>query len=176
MNPWIITFTGKEFDLADPQPDMFCITDIGRALSRLPRFLGHTTARRTYSVAQHSCLVSDNLPPELQLEGLMHDAHEAYIGDVPSPVAILLGESYEVIRDRIDFALRAWAGLPEDMSPEVHLADTRALVTEAEALTTASPTAWLPDTKPFFTTISVQDEVGARQAFFTRWHSLSVRS
>lgn len=173
MNPWIITFTGKEFDLVDPQPDMFCITDIGRALSRLPRFLGHTTARRTYSVAQHSCLVSDNLPSEFQLEGLMHDAHEAYLGDIPSPVATLLGDSYIDLRDRIDAALRAWAGLPVTISPEVYVADGRALVTEAETLTTDSPTGWLPNVKPFFTAINVQDEVGSRQAFFTRWHALT---
>lgn len=80
----IETFTGLFFDLANPTPEMVCIEDIAHALSYTYRFSGHLP-RPGMTVAQHSIMVAELLPYQCRFEGLLHDAPEAYIGDMPSP-------------------------------------------------------------------------------------------
>ena len=88
MEPWIQTRSGKRFDLLDPKPEQIDLEDIAHSLSMLCRFNGHT--REFYSVAQHSVLVADwmegHYGRELAKYGLLHDAAEAYIGDMGSPL------------------------------------------------------------------------------------------
>lgn len=79
----IRTFTGKEVNPLDLRPDDICLEDIAHALSLCNRFAGHT--KKPISVAQHSVYVSrlledDGIMPSLQ--GLLHDASEAYLGDM----------------------------------------------------------------------------------------------
>jgi hypothetical protein len=84
--PYIVTYTGRRFHFLDPKIDEISIEDIAHALSNVCRFTGHT--KRFYSVAEHSCLVSalcDN-----RLEGLLHDASEAYMSDLSSPLKMLV--------------------------------------------------------------------------------------
>lgn len=57
------------------------IMSIAAALSHINRFNGH---QGQYNVAQHCVLVSRMLPDEWKLSGLLHDATEAYLGDVTS--------------------------------------------------------------------------------------------
>jgi hypothetical protein len=83
-DPWLQTFSGRVFPLASFDADAIHIDDIAHALSMLCRFNGHCT--RFYSVAEHSVHVSHEIKPELALLGLMHDAAEAYLGDVPTPL------------------------------------------------------------------------------------------
>lgn len=90
---WMETRSGKRVSLVDPQPEDIILEDIAEALGNLCRFTGHT--KRFYSVAEHSLLVAHMaadraLPKETQLKFLMHDFHEAYIGDVSTPVTRLL--------------------------------------------------------------------------------------
>lgn len=81
---WILTRSGRKFDLARPTADMVDPADIAHSLSMQCRFNGHTS--RYYSVAQHSYLVADLVPAEDQLAGLLHDATEAYVGDLVRPL------------------------------------------------------------------------------------------
>lgn len=86
---WILTASGRKFFPANPSIDAINIGDIGHALSNLCRFAGHTS--RFYSVASHSRLVVQILnywkqSPAIQLSGLLHDATEAYLVDVPAPI------------------------------------------------------------------------------------------
>ena len=83
------TVSGKKINIADPDPSTIDISDIAWALSRMPRFSGHTIPYIPYSVAQHCIRVMKELAPhgpEIQMYGLLHDAAEAYINDLPSPV------------------------------------------------------------------------------------------
>lgn len=83
------TVSGRKVDVVNPNPATIDITDIAWALSRMPRFSGHSIPYIPYSVAQHSIQVAKDLSslgPLVQLYGLLHDAAEAYINDLPSPV------------------------------------------------------------------------------------------
>lgn len=106
----------------DPQPSDFHIRDIAHALSNLCRFNGQ--CKRFYSVAEHSLLCSYLVPQEYALEALLHDATEAYCGDMVFPLKAMLPAFVEV-EQRIDAAIRTRFGLPAVMTPEVHLADRR---------------------------------------------------
>ena len=83
------TVSGRKVDVSNPDPSTIVINDIAWALSRMPRFSGHTIPYIPYSVAQHCTQVARELAPHgprVQLHGLLHDAAEAYINDLPSPV------------------------------------------------------------------------------------------
>lgn len=81
---WIQTYCGERFLLIAPHQGHVWLADIAHALSLQCRFNGHS--RAFYSVAQHSVLVASLAPPELRLEALLHDAAEAYLGDVVTPL------------------------------------------------------------------------------------------
>ena len=90
----IRTVSGKYVNVFNPKPEMFCIEDIAHALSMQPRFGGHLPV--FYSVAQHSILVSISCPKDDQLSGLMHDASEAYLMDIPRPIKGRLSNYKEI--------------------------------------------------------------------------------
>jgi len=90
----ILTHTGRYVSIAGPHPDDIDIEDIAHALANICRFSGHT--KQFYSVAEHSVLVALMAPREHGLAALMHDASEAYIGDVVQPL-----KSSDAMRDYI---------------------------------------------------------------------------
>lgn len=79
-----ITFTGRFLQLDEIKPEDICIEDIAHSLSMQCRYNGHVGV--FYSVAQHSVLSSLLVPERLALAALLHDAAEAYTGDVISPI------------------------------------------------------------------------------------------
>ncbi len=117
-------------DFLNPDPDSIYIDDIAHALSLVNRYAGHTPY--PYSVAQHCVLASRMAPPGLKLHALLHDAQEAYIGDVPTPLKMLLPE-YRVIEDRLEAVIRKKFGLPIRFPPAVKTVDRRLMLTEAKA-------------------------------------------
>lgn len=96
---WITTYTGRKFRLMNPDPEMVDLRDISRGLSRACRFAGQI--EQHYSVAEHSIQVSRLVAPENRLIALLHDAAEAYIGDLTTPFKWLL-ESFGVPMDQIE--------------------------------------------------------------------------
>lgn len=84
QNPYIVTFSGLRFYPLSPTKETIHIADIARSLSQQGRFSGHTS--RYYSVAQHCVLVSELSSGRAALAGLLHDAAEAYILDIPRPI------------------------------------------------------------------------------------------
>lgn len=97
VEAFIITLSGQGFVFEHPDPEAIVIEDIAHALSHICRYTGHT--REFYSVAEHSIRVSKMVEEKYgrayALEGLMHDASEAYITDVSKPLKMLLGEPYK---------------------------------------------------------------------------------
>jgi 5'-deoxynucleotidase YfbR-like HD superfamily hydrolase len=79
-------------DLLSPTLEMLDLRDIAHHLSLTNRFNGAT--RRPYSVAEHCIIGSYYAAPEFALEFLLHDAPEAYLGDVTGPLKRLLGQAY----------------------------------------------------------------------------------
>lgn len=131
---YIFAFNGvrlRKFVLDKPT---FDIEEIAWALSMQCRFTGHV--RRFYSVAEHSLLVS-NLIRYLSVgdpfEGLMHDAHEAYITDLASPWKAVLPD-YKQVENRLEKHLREWSRLAAEKSAPCKHADRLALYIEAQHL------------------------------------------
>lgn len=141
--PAIQTYTGGFFYLLDPRPDEVELADIFHALGHLPRFTGHTF--RPYSVAQHSLHVA-NLAAEVNardprflLAALLHDAHEAYLGDIATPIARALGAApvaqlKQLVQDVIHQRVGLPAFLPAGWVDAIKVADRRALATERRDL------------------------------------------
>lgn len=128
---YIQTLSGKHFNYLDIQQDDIVIEDIATALSHICRFAGHLP--EFYSVGQHSVLTSHLVPQEFALEALLHDAAEAYLQDIPSPLKRLLPD-YQVIEARVDAAIRQKFGLPTEQHPTVKYADLVMLPANAAIL------------------------------------------
>lgn len=84
----IPTRSGKWIEPTNPQPDDFELEDIAYALARLPRYAGQVD----YSVASHSLTLASLVSPENALAALLHDAAEAYLGEIPRSVKHLAPE------------------------------------------------------------------------------------
>jgi hypothetical protein len=135
----IITRSGIYFDFLDPKPEMISIYDIAWGLSMICRFGGQSTS--FYSVAQHSCLVSRLVPEEHQFAALMHDAVEAYVGDMVGPLKQLIPE-YKVIEKRAEAVVLGCWGITLPLDPCIKHADLRALRTEQRDLTVDHESDW----------------------------------
>lgn len=102
MGGYITTYTGLQFYFEAPTPEMVAIDDIAHALSMICHFAGHTS--QFFSVAQHSVLVSLAAKQlghsrAMRQWGLLHDAAEAYVGDMTRPLKYLLPD-YKILERR----------------------------------------------------------------------------
>lgn len=137
---WILTATGKRIDLLHPDPKLICLEDIAHSLSRLCRFNGHTGPH--YSVAEHSQRVADIVPDEYQLDALLHDATEAYVGDMTRPLKQLLPR-YQDIEHGIWLAICERFQINPVLPACVHKADMVLLATERRDLMPKHEDEWL---------------------------------
>jgi hypothetical protein len=109
----IITNSGKLLDLAAPNAEDICLQDIAHGLSQHVRWAGQG---RWLTVAQHSLevvrlLKQDGCGKKVLMSGLLHDAHEAYIGDLSGGLKFLIGGALPGIIENLDKAIEAWAGV-----------------------------------------------------------------
>jgi hypothetical protein len=135
----IITRTGRYFDFLDPQPDMIHAVDLAWGQGMTCRFGGQSL--EFYSVAQHARSVSYLVPEEHAFAGLMHDAAEAYIGDMVGPLKQLCPD-FKDIEKRVEAAIFAKYGIPLPMDPCIKHADLRMLRTEQRDLTAGAGRNW----------------------------------
>lgn len=99
MKGIINTYSGIEFNLLNPTSEMINITDIAKGLAYKGHFGGQTPYY--FSIAQHSTLVYNLLNKQcndkkLLLLALLHDASEAYIGDMLSPIKKMMPQFCEI--------------------------------------------------------------------------------
>ncbi|NNM68058.1 MAG: hypothetical protein HKM06_08630 [Spirochaetales bacterium] len=101
--------SGRYISLTNPEDNQYSVQDIAHALANICRFAGHT--QHFYSVAQHSVLVSLVEPDIMPAEKLFHDASEAFLGDITTPLKSLLPE-YRAIESAMMNSIALWLGLP----------------------------------------------------------------
>lgn len=171
---WMQTASGRAFDLLRPDVDQIDFrTDVAEALARIPRFTGHVSAG-PYSVAQHCVMGADAVLKEtgradLAAAFLLHDAHEAYLGDIATPIIVAFDEVFfdiaerqvgdvspalrpgaivREVKTRLDAAIHFAAGLAWPPAPGIVEAvkewDLRMLATERRLLLGAPPAPWHP--------------------------------
>ncbi len=188
---WMLTITGAVVDLRLLQADTIDILDIAQGLSQINRFTGQ--AWRPYSVAEHSLLVVELLErnagisdPNVLLAGLMHDAHEAYFGDMSSPLKQMLDVATsgalrrEEQRVQSSVLRRFRLMTPyHSSSRDIHWADMTALSTERAALMPSTGPEWAcsatypPVDSVDFEATSVFDWQHWRTAFLEKFVALS---
>ncbi len=103
----LVTYTGKTFDFNNINKDMICKEDIFQAMTRINRFIGHST--RAYSDAEHlsyCALMARKLhySPRLQMLTFIHDFAEAYVGDMPTPLKSIMPQ-YKEIEKKLEKAI-----------------------------------------------------------------------
>lgn len=142
---WIQTYTGVAYYPADPRVEDVRLVDIAHALANQCRYVGHCD--RFYSVAEHSVYVSQCVPPEHAFAALMHDAEEAYTGDMSRPMKEVFRAAGITLFDEL--AALSWSviakrfDLPAVLPECVHVADNRVLLAEKAQIRGPSPEQWL---------------------------------
>ena len=173
LDGFIGTFSGLRFWPLDPDPAKILIDDVAHALAHQCRFGGH--ASRFYSVAEHSVHVSKLCPPEHALWGLLHDASEAYLVDLPRPLKRL--PEFAVYREaerRLQRAVAVRFGLPPYQPASVAEADDTMLWIEAHPLLGSMPVAAVRSTRPPFEITDPLLPVKAERLFLGRFKELSA--
>lgn len=173
---WILTYTGRQFWPLSPKVEDVNIVDIAHSLSMKCRYGGFP--KHFYSVAEHCVHVSFLLRPELQFQGLMHDAGEAYspFGDIPRPVKQVLPQFVRDVNDRIDEAIAARYGLPADEHCEVRYIDASICLDEKAFLMPRHPESdtSLPEgIKPTGVMIQGWSPERAKSEFLRRFYNLT---
>lgn len=157
----IKTYTGIYVNVFNPTVDMISIEDIAHALSHQCRFSGHT--RQFYSVAQHSILCSEHIDSELKLTALLHDAAEAYLVDVPSPVKRKL-TNYKEIEDNVMRVIAEKFKIKFPFDKRIKEIDEMMLVKEWEQLMDDNP-------KEHFICLKPEE---AKQKFLVKYIEISA--
>lgn len=130
------TYSGRVLDFANPQMDQIHIEDIAHALSHVCRFSGNLT--QFYSVGAHSLNVTGMVPAEHKLQALLHDATEAYMGDLPKPLKRLCRD-FQQIEDNLWEVIANKYCVPTELHDSVKLADMMMLKEESDRLLLTGP-------------------------------------
>jgi 5'-deoxynucleotidase YfbR-like HD superfamily hydrolase len=143
---WFITAHGRTCFVRSPELSEISIDDIAVALSRIHRFGGHTRPDVPfYSVAQHSVIVSQCVPTAEAPAALLHDAAEAYLGDVIRPVKGLIAAVFKPLEQAWEREIGRLFGLGDQLAEpwrSVKHADNVTLMTEKRDLVAHGPRRW----------------------------------
>ena len=165
--PTIMLASGRLFDFLDPHGSDFDIEDIAHGLAHVCRYAGQ--CRAFYSVAEHSILVADTVA-EFGYEALLHDAAEAFIGDVTRPFKQLLPE-YKRIESCVEDAIIERFQLDPMSRSVVKQADLRVLAAEQEQIMAPGCADWAKQAgiEPAPVRVRHLDPISAKMAFLERY-------
>lgn len=135
--------SGIYLDLANPRPDQINIRDIAQSLSNICRYGGHCNF---YSVAEHSVHCASLAAREggnndVIFATLMHDAHEAYIGDMTKPLKLLMPE-YQKLEKKIEAVVNKKFGIDTSHKKIIKKFDHQMLKAEKEYLFPKDKIRW----------------------------------
>jgi len=169
---WIQTHSGRRFNPLQPNPDAIVIQDIAHSLSMQCRFSGH--CKDFYSVAQHSVLVSYICDSQDAFWGLMHDATEAYLIDVPRPLKRSgKFQAYLDFEKVMQEAVCRRFNMAFTEPPSVKKADTILLATEARDLMSPLHSDWQQPVEPLPFRIEAWNHHKAKDMFMKRFFELT---
>jgi hypothetical protein len=178
--PYLQTVSGRWVNPFDPDPEQLDAGDIARALGNQCRFGGHS--RVFYSVAQHAVIVSQLVEErsgdtEDAFAGLMHDAAEAYLGDMPHPIKhrSALGATFRAAEAHLEQVIRKRFRIKADV-PEIKVVDRALLATERRAFS-AEEWHWpeLGGVEPLDLELTAWSPEEAVEAFARRYAELDAR-
>lgn len=180
------TYTGRRFYFEKPSSEMICLPDIAHALAHQCRFGGHSS--HFYSVAEHAVLVSYYVPMYCAAEALMHDAAEAYYGDVWAPMKRNLcftpscsmedSTSYSALEYRLLKMIFQKYNLFWPVDPSIDRVDRELFIAEYQRLISTDLPEYLdgiPPLKLTGQTIVGQVPSVAKQKFLQRVEELGIR-
>lgn len=163
-------YSGKPFYPEDPRVEDIDIQDIAQALSMTTRYGGHVTD--FYSVAEHSVHMSNIVSEENAFIALMHDATEAYIGDLVRPIKYLFPE-FQRLEDNIWFIIATKYGLPIELPDEVKNHDVKICFTErSQILNYTGETDWGYEMESHDISIMNWTPEQAKAMFLNRFYDL----
>ncbi len=136
---YVSTFSGNRFYPLVPHIEQVAIEDIAHGLAYQCRFNGQT--REFYSIAQHSLIVASLVPSRLRLAALLHDAAEAYLGDMVKPLKVLLPE-FSALEESVTDIIASTFGIDFSDYDPIKRADLIALATEKRDLMPHSVETW----------------------------------
>lgn len=170
LEPWIETFTGKKFYFLNPTLEQIDIRDIAHSLAFTCRYTGHSN--RFYSVAEHSILVSYLAADPLA--GLLHDASEAYITDIASPIKPYLN-NYKDLEDMLMGRIATCFGFTYPLDADIKDCDATQLKTEAKHLLKSRGEPWAhmyPTRRAHGITPQCMSPEEAEKAFLNRFEEV----
>jgi uncharacterized protein len=171
--PTILTYSGKYFDFTDPMGSDYNILDIAAGLSKICRFNGQ--CHKFYSVAEHSVHVSRIVPKELALVGLLHDAAEAFMGDMVKPLKSIMPE-FQRVETEVEKDIFRRFGLPHSIPKEIKDADVAMLACEQRKLmNNQEEWRWTKDVTPADVKLELWNPALAQEEFMLRFREIVGR-
>ncbi len=171
--PRIMLASGSWFDFLDPESSAFTIEDIAQGLGNICRYAGQ--CRQFYSVAEHSLHVSA-VSPTNKLEALLHDAAEAFLGDVTRPLKQLLPE-YKRIEKNVERTIFRRFDLDFSALAALKKVDLSVLAAEQVQIMPPGTDYWSSESGilPANITIKFLQPKAATTAFLSRFRELSAK-
>ena len=159
----------KKFWPTSPDPKSICIEDIAHATARICRYTGHV--QDFYSVAEHCVLMSRAIPQEFRKIALLHDASEAYMNDIASPIKQSLPD-YKKIEDGVQKVIAEKFGIPYPFPAIVHEYDKRILMDERAQVIGEFLPGWSHEYESLGITIPGWGYKKAEREYLKRWEQV----
>lgn len=166
--PYMEVYDGSQFTVGSVEENEYRINTIAHSLSNICRYGGHS--KKFYSVAEHSIIMADHVydttgDKVLAYEALMHDAAEAYMGDIPRPLKYRLPDYLDTLA-KVEKSIAEKFNFPYPTSKSIKELDARMIKTERKQVMRPSGNKWFHDSlEPLNIRVHFQTPVEAKECF-----------